>query len=208
MGKNKGTAFEREVCKALSLWWTGGGRDDVFWRSDTSGARAKTRSKVGKETFGQYGDIQASDPIGQPLIDLVTVECKRGYSDQSFQDLIDRAPKAVNKYWATFIAQAHVDHVIARSWSWILITKRDRQVPLIVAPSEVFERLSVDLLPPSFSLSIELLMEMVEPVKGSLYFELRGMRLNDFLAQVSPTQIMNLRGIECQNKITHGSRYV
>ena len=70
-GHAKGSQFERTVCKDLSLWWTKGKRDDVFWRTSGSGARAKTRSKTGEKTFGQYGDVQATDPIGQPLICLL-----------------------------------------------------------------------------------------------------------------------------------------
>ena len=36
----KGSEFEREMCKCLSLWWTDSKRDDVFWRSAQSGGRA------------------------------------------------------------------------------------------------------------------------------------------------------------------------
>ncbi len=59
----KGSNFEREICKLLSLWWTNDKRDDIFWRTSGSGARATTRSKTKQKTFGQYGDVQATDPI-------------------------------------------------------------------------------------------------------------------------------------------------
>ena len=32
-GKQKGSAFEREICKKLSLWFTENERDDIFFRS-------------------------------------------------------------------------------------------------------------------------------------------------------------------------------
>jgi len=41
----KGSSFEREICTILSKWWTNNERDDVFWRTAGSGARATTRSK-------------------------------------------------------------------------------------------------------------------------------------------------------------------
>src|SRR6056300_739729 len=59
----KGDTFEREICTLLSEWWSDGKRDDIFWRHD-SGSRAKGSSRKGKTTFGAYGDIKASDPIG------------------------------------------------------------------------------------------------------------------------------------------------
>jgi len=40
----KGGEFERDISRFLSRWWTYGERDDVFWRTSASGARATTRS--------------------------------------------------------------------------------------------------------------------------------------------------------------------
>lgn len=77
---SKGAAFEREVCKQLSLWWTHGESDAVFWRSSGSGARATTRMKQNKKTPYEYGDVSFTDPIGKPFIDYFLVELKRGYS--------------------------------------------------------------------------------------------------------------------------------
>ena len=82
----KGSAFERQICKELSLWWTYEDRDDIFWRTSNSGGRAIRRSKKKKQTFGQYGDIQAVDPIGQPLMDVLTFELKCGYPGVSVLD--------------------------------------------------------------------------------------------------------------------------
>jgi len=76
---SKGSQFEREVSKELSLWWSGGTRLDIFWRTPGSGAMAKTRSKTGGSALGQHGDIQATDPIGQPMIDVCSIELKKGY---------------------------------------------------------------------------------------------------------------------------------
>lgn len=75
--KAKGSEFERQVCKRLSLWVSGMTREDVFWRSSMSGGRAtlaRRRRKKALET--QTGDISAIHPLGQPLLDLFIIECK------------------------------------------------------------------------------------------------------------------------------------
>src|SRR3954464_11883516 len=95
----KGASFERDLCKRLSLWWTDGERDDVFWRTSQSGGRATSRTKKGKKTKNSYGDICAVDPIGQPLLDLITFEVKRGYNKDSFTDLLDKPKSSIYMKW-------------------------------------------------------------------------------------------------------------
>lgn len=90
----KGSDFERFIAKDLSLWWTDGERDDIFWRTSGSGARATTRRKCGLKTADSYGDICTIDPIGKPLTDLILFELKKGYSQEiqilSFLDLPEK----------------------------------------------------------------------------------------------------------------------
>jgi len=136
-GSAKGSSFERHICKLLSLWWTENERDDVFWRTSGSGARAKTRSKKNQTTFGQYGDVQAIDPIGQPLIDLCTIEIKTGYSKYSYADLLDRTPNHKIQMYEKFIEQAQTDCHNAEAFSWLLITKRNRRETLICFPVQI-----------------------------------------------------------------------
>jgi len=76
----KGGSCEREVAAMLSLWWTEGMRDDVFYRSHASGARFTQRKKIGKDTANQSGDITCTDPEGQLFIDTFSIEIKSGYS--------------------------------------------------------------------------------------------------------------------------------
>ena len=137
----KGRSFEREVCNRFGLWWTFGKRDDVFWRTSGSGARAKTRSKKNLKTFGQYGDIQATNPIGQPLIDLCNIEIKRGYSKHTFADLIDKSESAKEQLYEVFINQAKLDSDNSDTCFWLLITKRDRRETLIFMPYDFFAEL-------------------------------------------------------------------
>lgn len=137
IGGRKGSAFEREISKKLSLWWTDGKRDDVFWRSQTSGARATQRNKKGQKTFGQEGDIQAVDPIGQPLIDVCTIELKTGYSTTTIQDMIDSVPGRVSQF-EKFVQQAIRECQHSDSYSWMLIFKRNQRQPMVFLPSFFF----------------------------------------------------------------------
>jgi hypothetical protein len=75
----KGGGYERDKCKELSLWWTGGERDDVFWRTPGSGARATTRMKIGVDTADSAGDMLSIDETGKPLTHKCLFEFKRGY---------------------------------------------------------------------------------------------------------------------------------
>jgi hypothetical protein len=82
---NKGSNFERDICKQLSLWWTQDldtPRNDIFWRTSQSGGRATQRAKSKLLTAYSYGDMTFIDPIGKPFIDLFLVEIKRGYTNK------------------------------------------------------------------------------------------------------------------------------
>lgn len=72
-GKSKGSGFEREIAKELSLWMTNGQRNDLFWRTHSSGALGT----IGNRKM-EYGDIMAIDDLGKPLTDNYHIECRCG----------------------------------------------------------------------------------------------------------------------------------
>jgi len=131
-GGKKGGEYERDICKQLGLWWTEGKRDDIFWRSSNSGGRATVRGRKGQTTQGQHGDVAATDPIGAPLLDLVAIEIKRGYSIETLHSLFDRAKNAGQQMYEAWIQQAVTAHQQSGSYSWIIITKRDGREPLVI----------------------------------------------------------------------------
>ncbi len=156
MGKHKGNAFEREVCRKLSLWWTqdekDGPRSDIFWRTSNSGGRATCRTKKGQQTKNSHGDICALDPIGQPLIDLITFEVKRGYSRDTIADILDKPAKSRTRY-EEWIQQAFRSHKGAGSYSWALIIKRNRRDVIVLLRSEFLTRLSRKIPYPRIALA-------------------------------------------------------
>lgn len=137
----KGSSFEREICTSLSKWWSDGTHDDLFWRTGGSGGRAKTRGRKGKRTKGQHGDLAATDLTSQPLIDLLTIELKRGYSKFTVADLLDKANKSAVQEFESWLEQVMESHEQAGTFAWLLIQKRDRRKPLVFFPEKLMKSL-------------------------------------------------------------------
>jgi len=182
-GLGKGPDYERTICKRLSLWWTNGERDDVFWRTAGSGGWASTRRKKGEQTYGSYGDVAALDPIGESLIKLVTIEIKRGHSPKPSKgpsdylnvlDLLDydfktrKKPPLLIQWWE----KLQKDCLSAGAkYPW-LIFKRDRAKACIV-----IDQVFMDDIPMAF----EDLICCFTPF-GSLWIT----RLDHFLTRIKP----------------------
>lgn len=123
---NKGRQFERDICRQLSLWWTEGARDDIFWRTAASGARHTQRKKRGVSTHGQAGDVAATDPLGAPFLEKYHVEIKKGYNRCSVQDLLDQPSGGQVREWLVKAAQEAVMKKV------LIIWKRDRRETIAI----------------------------------------------------------------------------
>lgn len=138
----KGQDFERLCCKQLSLWWTGDDNNDtVFWRTSNSGGRATTRARAGKKANLHCGDIGAIDPIGEPLLRVISWELKRGYGKATIHDLLDKPAKATEQIYEAWFAKAERDRQRSGALYWALVHKRDRHEPLIWLPMELMNAL-------------------------------------------------------------------
>lgn len=209
----KGSKYEREICVKLSEWWTKGYRDDIFWRTAGSGARSKTRGRKGKSTYGQSGDIGAIDPIGDPLIDFLTIEIKRGYSKFTIQDILDAPRSAAQQQMEDWLQQCIESAEHAGSFAWLLIVKRDFREPLVLMPRKLYKVLKVAVpdfpdARPLFSFQAGIrfrhLRETIKTkVKGKVRksrkyetfyhdYHITGTTLDMFLAYVSPDVIKKL----------------
>lgn len=175
----KGPEFEREVAKDLSLWWTAGDRDDIFWRTQNSGGRATARKRKGKTTQGQYGDIQAVDPLGKPLMRFLSFELKRGY-DVGLDGIFKR--KQTSFMLPGWIRQAEMAADDAESYAWALVVKRNFHPRLLFCPERVFKAIG------------HAAYEIVDKV----WFECKDVaervmvvRLDDFLKRVDAGMVMD-----------------
>lgn len=189
----KGSDYERELCNILSLWWSEGRRDDIFWRAAGSGNRAKVRGRVGRNTAGQHGDICATDPSGAILIDLFTIEIKRGYSANTIQDIIDKPEKAGVQVWDEFFDQVLESWEQSGSYSWLLINRRDRREAMVWTPRFVMADLREQgafIDKPTPYVGIAALVRRGNDSKTKV--DICGMRLKDFLAAVTPHHLRGL----------------
>jgi hypothetical protein len=200
MKSKKGSAFERDTCRLLSLWWTAQKRDDIFWRSAGSGARAKTRSKTGRSTFGQYGDIQCVDPIGSALTSVCTIELKRGYTKSTFSDAVEKPDKAAQQMFEKFLEQAITDSRNAKTPFWMLITRRDKKQSMVFIPNPFYKALvSVGSLLNRSVPFVKIRMRSKLGSKTKLH-SIVGFHLDSFLESVSPTYIKILNKHETKTR--------
>ncbi len=207
----KGGQFERQLAGDLSRWWTRGERDDIFWRTGGSGGRATVRGRRGAATFNGYGDLFATDPIGQPLFELVTIEIKRGYNEHHVYSVLDcsRTPRAQQE-WETWIQQAKTAWRDSGAFSWLVINKRDGRDAMVFMPYNLLWLLiENDVFPkaPNFNvltIRARLLECDYDKVKGKwkevsrrlLPFErICSMRLEDLLNHLTPEHVRHLASV-------------
>ena len=86
-GKSKGAAYEREICRDLSLWISEGKQEDLYWRSSMSGGRSTVAFAKGKRLAAQAGDISCIHPAGQAFASRFFIEIKF-YRDLQYMGLI------------------------------------------------------------------------------------------------------------------------
>lgn len=129
--KDKGNTFERTISRQLSLWWSNDQNKEIFWRSNSSGGMATTRTKAGKTTANSYGDISALSSEGEPLLRLITLELKR-YGNLDLMALIDsKSTGNLGKFWSK-LSDECIEAAKA-GWGsepWLIIQRNNRQ-PLI-----------------------------------------------------------------------------
>ena len=125
---NKGSPFERDIARKLSLWLSSGVADDWFWRTAGSGGRATNRAKQGKATANGGGDICGQTKEAQDLLNDFVIEAKRGYNTVTISDLLDIEGGGK---MGEFIAQAKRSASLAGARHWAVFHRRDRRESLV-----------------------------------------------------------------------------
>jgi hypothetical protein len=134
----KGSQYERDISRQLSLWWSEGKEDDWFWRTDTSGGRATTRAKSGKSTANAVGDLSARTEEGSILLREYVIEVKRGYNDLEILPLLDKDKVMSNNFVVWWKKLTHEGVLTQRKP--LLIFKRDRaHACIIMSPTTFME---------------------------------------------------------------------
>ena len=186
----KGPGFEREVCDRLSFWWTGDPQASVFWRTANSGGRATVRHRKRKKTSGQHGDVCATDPCGQPFIDVFMLELKRGYTTSSIIDTIDKGArnKPIYQKW---IEKAEDSVKKCGALTWLLIHKRDGRKPMVFYRPAFFR--GGVLMAEEKTILVPFQLSKVKTTTVA------GMLLEDFLYHFKPEQVLGMRDDRIDN---------
>jgi hypothetical protein len=127
-GKRKGSAYERSICKRLSLWISEGERTDLLWRATSSGAQTTIYQKRNSKSFiSQGGDIASIDPLSKAFVDMYAIECKH-YADLQVENLAFDGPCKLWDFW-----KHHIDTVAAPSNRLpMLIARQNRKKDILM----------------------------------------------------------------------------
>jgi len=167
--KQKGSEFERKICKRLSLWISDGRRKDIFWRSAMSGGRATVMLKSGETAPAQAGDVSAVDRLGGDFIEKFYVECKF-YKNLYTSDLIYNGSSGLSKFWLTAVADA----------------SRYKKIPLLIAKQNfkpILLCLQPKTLPKKFLFNVCIFYKL----------DLAIVALDDFLKYVRPETFVDTK---------------
>lgn len=137
-GNQKGNAFEREMCRVFSLWFSEGAADDYFWRTSGSGSRATNRHMRGKDlTKFQHGDMTFVRPEGRPLVEVFSYEFK-SYAGIDFHGIFNTiSPEnSLLSFWAKCVRDAEESERVP----W-LVTKVIKGQPISWVPRLLLETL-------------------------------------------------------------------
>lgn len=167
LSKQKGAAFERRICRALSLWVSHNTREDIFWRSAMSGGRASIQLKTDRKHAGaQAGDISAVDKAGHELVSRYLIDCKH-YQELRVRDLVFDRNRGLVMFWQDIMTDSS-----AFQKRPMLIAKQDYLPELICLDARGKAELLPDTPPrgvfPRYAMFLWQLDELLQTDPGKL----------------------------------------
>jgi hypothetical protein len=134
-GKAKGGAFEREMCKIISLWITNGEKEDCLWRSAMSGGRATVAHRKGKN-IRQEGDLTAVAPEGHRFTDHYYSECKH-VKDLALMSFLFKHKGILAKFWRKVQEEANRNKKMP-----VIFARQNGWPVLVIASYDAFYRVT------------------------------------------------------------------
>jgi hypothetical protein len=128
-GSLKGGAFERLLCRRLSLWLSQGERSDLLWRSAMSGGRATLQLAKDEVNRAQSGDLTAIASAAYQFCDRTFIEAKH-YRDLAIARGLLCDTGLLAKFWKTTVAAA------ARYDKIPLLIARQNRYPIIAVTGD------------------------------------------------------------------------
>jgi hypothetical protein len=126
---------------------------------------------------------------------VFTIELKRGYSEYTFQDLVDRKASAAVQEWEQFILQTLESYEQAGSYTWLLITRRDRREALAWMPTPLLKDLrGVGAFADGHPAPIVRMKAPLRDTDGRILFvDVCGMTLENWLTGIQPDHVILLQ---------------
>jgi hypothetical protein len=132
---SKGSSFEREISKFLSVWLTGNEKPYQYWRMPGSGSLCT----IHEENINLSGDIRSLTAKAEFLTDIFSIELKNGYPSTSFwQHFSESKCFNLRDFWY----QASRDAEKANKKPMLIYRKKGKK-PLIGIDDEMHDILSV-----------------------------------------------------------------
>lgn len=136
-GKDKGSAWERECGKQISLWLTRGERPDIMSRNVLSGGSFTNAENAGKLSSRMPGDMMAAHPLAFRFLSRFSVECKHLKDIGMLQYMLD--PRQQNPL-ALIIALAR-RQAKAIDCEFMVVAKQNRHPPVVLVAGDVGEHM-------------------------------------------------------------------
>ena len=128
-GKAKGSNFERDTCRLLSLWLSRSQRADLFTRNVLSGGAFTIRTTE----RGIPGDVAASDPLSHEFLSLYSIECKH-HADLKLSELLLK-PQRLSSF-GKIIAKAEEQAAETQRY-YLIVAKQNNRDTVIFTPEIV-----------------------------------------------------------------------
>jgi len=131
----KGSAYEREIAVALSLWWTQGFDADAIWRTNSSGARFTSRRKTKNPSSicAEAGDLKSTKIETEALFNQFLIELKRGMTNQiNLTDHLDTKEHNRRPYLEQIWQKAEDERLFCNRKEVMIIFRRNCKKDLVM----------------------------------------------------------------------------
>lgn len=133
--KNKGSSFERAISKSLSLWFSKGKDDHLFWRTINSGAYCTNNNKNIQES----SDIKSISSESEIFTTFFNIECKH-YKNINIWEIITKTNSSILKWYSKLESESRKINKIP-----FLIVKENNKPTLIISNDNIiFKEIGMD----------------------------------------------------------------
>lgn len=135
--KDKGSTWEREAGRLLSLWLTDNARPDIFTRNVLSGGAFTVAQTAGKLTSRMPGDLMAAHPLAFQFLSQFMVECKHLRSLELEQFFFDQKAASMLHHILIFAEQQAQQGGL----EYMVLAKQNRKPALVFVSGHIGMRM-------------------------------------------------------------------